>query len=134
MTTSETSTRKSMESFYKRRKPAKWTWPVGGGPTLKKIPKFPNYEQPFALTDEQIRELRSRSQEDQHENSGHYYEEEVGSNNPVWDSEEKKTKSEEKTEFEKETKSDDETKSEEESDTDDPDWNPKEKFPVKKKK
>jgi hypothetical protein len=134
MSKKKKSTKMAVGSIYEGRKPAKQNWPVGCGRTLKKLPKFPDYEQPFALTDEQIRELRSRSQEDQHENSGHYYEEEVGSNNPVWDSEEKKTKSEEKTEFEKETKSDDETKSEEESDTDDPDWNPKEKFPVKKKK
>jgi hypothetical protein len=32
------------------------TWPVGCGPTLKKIRRFPDYEQPFELTDEQIRE------------------------------------------------------------------------------
>ncbi len=50
MTTSETSTRKAMESIYKGRKPTRRTWPVGGGPTLKKIPKFLDYEQPFGLT------------------------------------------------------------------------------------
>jgi hypothetical protein len=92
MATSEKSTRKSMESIYKGRKLARQTWPVGGGPTLKKIPKFPDYEQPFGLTGDQIRELMSRPQEkeDQQEDSRHSYEEEVGSNNPTWDSKKKK--------------------------------------------
>jgi hypothetical protein len=48
-------------------------WPVGCGPTLKKIQRFIDCGQPFGLTDEQIREK-------------FYADEEVSSNNPTEDS------------------------------------------------
>jgi hypothetical protein len=60
MSTSETSGKILEMQRYKPtkgRKPAMRTWPVGCGPTLKKIRRFPDYEQPFELIDEQIREI-----------------------------------------------------------------------------
>jgi hypothetical protein len=83
MSKKKKSTKMAVGSIYEGRKPAKQNWPVGCGRTLKKLPKFPDYEQPFALTDEQIRELMSHPSEEQHEDSRHSYEEEVGSNNLV---------------------------------------------------
>jgi hypothetical protein len=58
MSTSDTNSRKSIEQRYKRRKPAMRTWLVGWGSTVRKGPIFPNYKQPFALTEEQLGERR----------------------------------------------------------------------------
>jgi hypothetical protein len=96
---------------------------------LKKLPSFPNYEQPFALIEEQIREMMTYDEEDVHtkdEDSlfiveGVRYEEEVCSYKPTWDYEENVEESEE-------------DESEEKSDSDDLDWDPKENYPVNKKK
>jgi hypothetical protein len=61
MSSSEKSIRKAMEQTYKGKKPVNHIWPVGYGPTLKKILKFPDYEQPFWLIEDQMRELMTSS-------------------------------------------------------------------------
>jgi hypothetical protein len=57
MFANETSIRMAMEQSYKGKKPANHIWLVGCGPTLKRILKFLDYEQPFGLTEDQMREL-----------------------------------------------------------------------------
>lgn len=133
MSSSETSSSTTSEPTYKGRKSAIRTWPVGCGPILKKLPSFPDYEQPFALTEEQIREMMTYDEENEHTEDEDSlfiveeevrYEEEVCSYEPTWDwdYEEKVEESEE------------EDDSEEKSDSDDPDWDPKENYAANKKK
>ena len=130
MSASETSSRTTSEPTYKGRKSARRTWPVGCGPILKKLPSFPDYEQPFALTEEQIREMMTCDKENEHTKDEDSlfiveeevrYEEEVCSYEPTWDYEEKVEESEE------------EDDSEEKSDSDDPYWDPKENYTANKK-
>jgi hypothetical protein len=56
MSTSDTNSRKATKQMNKGRKPTMHTGPVGWGPTTKKSPRFPDYEQPFALIEGQLRE------------------------------------------------------------------------------
>jgi hypothetical protein len=130
MSSSETSSRTTSEPTYKGRKSAIRTWLVGRGPILKKLPSFPDYEQPFALIEEQIREMMTYDKENEHTKDkdslliveGVRYEEEVCSYKLTWDYEESVEESEEEDEFE------------EKSDSDDPDWDPKENYAANKKK
>jgi hypothetical protein len=131
MSSSETSSRTTAEPTYKGRKSAIHTWPVGYEPILKKLPSFPDYEQLFAPTKEQMREMMIYDEEDEHiedEDSlfivveGVRYEEEVCSYKPTWDYEENVEESEEEDKFE------------EKSDSDDLDWDPKENYAANKKK
>jgi hypothetical protein len=66
MSLSKTSSRMIAEPTYKGRKSAMHTWPVGRGPILKKLPSFPDYEQAFALTKEQMREMMTYEKKDEH--------------------------------------------------------------------
>jgi hypothetical protein len=128
MLSSETSSRTTSKPTYKGRKSAIRTWLVGRGPILKKLPSSPDYEQPFALTKEQRREMMTYDEHTEDEDSlfimeeGARYEEEVCSYKPTWDDEESVEESEE------------EEESEEKSDSDDPDWDPKENCVASKKK
>jgi hypothetical protein len=93
--------------------------------TISELPSSPDFEQPFALTREQMRGMMA------------YYDE----NEPTKD-EDSLLVMEEETRYEKESikeseeeeESVEEEESEEKSDSDDPDWDPKEDCAASKKK
>jgi hypothetical protein len=111
-----------MKQIYDGKKVAKRTWPVGSGPTVKKIPKLFDEEQPFGPTEDEMREFMDRMREESD------LEEEVGSNHPEEESEKNKS------ELEKESESEEESDSDSDSDSDDPDWTPREEYLLKRKK
>ena len=60
MSTSDANSRVTTKQVYKT-KPAMRAWPVRHGPTMTESSSFPDYEQPFALTCKQLKEIRTHA-------------------------------------------------------------------------